>query len=439
MGKPKCPRFSEYFAINKPQQELDFVDVLLTTDLPVYIDPYAFKVGSDDSAVVCNNLVVDFFETILDCIRTGRDYHGRRLLDNLNEPNETRLGVSSASPQGRGVGKLQAGQVYDKLAKSEAVKTGLLRDLSDCELLIPGISQDKISDITTNIIRGELAAFTSEQCFKHGVPLRRVPRGVAWLEDQHAWKNDSAFLPLFENSPIILIPRWMVRRKIAADHQEYYRDFVLTFLQQENLDTASGLVELLQNGKRRVTKKRLGEQYPCNKDWLREFSEKHKEVFERYREYLNDKLSEMNGSELEKFIRDVQQLHGGGPVILGDVVMGDKNTVHGNNNAGLVGSGTINARDITVYSEAVNNLGLDEATKRALITAREAVEAAGLSQTDKADVNDSLGRITVELEKKEREPGLIRRYFNRIKEVASGVASVLSSAKVIQEAIELAA
>ncbi len=439
MGKSTCPRFSEYFGINKPQQELDFVDILLTTDLPVYVDPYAFKVGLDDKAVVCNNLVVDFFETILDCIRTGRDHRGRRLLDNLNEPNETRLGVSSTSPQGRGVGKLQAGQVYDKLAKSEAVKTGLLRDLSDCELLIPGISQDKISDITTNIIRGELAAFTAEQCFKYGVPLRRIPRGVAWLEDQHAWKNDTAFLPIYENSPIILIPRWMIRRKIAADHQEYYRDFVLTFLQQENLDTASGLVEVLQNGKRRVTKKRLSEQYPCNKDWLREFSEKNKEVFDRYREYLNDKLSEMNGSELEKFIRDVQLLHGGSPVILGDVVMGDKNTVHGNVNAGLVGSGTINARDITVYSEAVNNSALDEATKKTLITAREAVETARLSQTDQADVNDSLGRITLELEKKVHEPGLVRRYFNRIKEVASGVASVLSSAKVIKDAIDVAA
>ena len=54
-------------------------------------------------------------------------------------------------------------------------------------------------------------------------------------------------------------------------------------------------------------------------------------------------------------------------------------------------------------------------------------------------MNDSLGRITAELEKEEKEPGLIRRYFNRIKDVAAGVASVLSTAKVIKDVIDMAA
>jgi hypothetical protein len=338
MGKPTCPRFSEHFGINKPQHELEFVDILLTADLPLYIDPYAFKVGISDTAIECNNLVIDYFETILECIRTDRHFRGRELLSQLSEPNETRLGVSSDKPQGRGVGRHQAGLVYDRLAKSEAVTTGLLRDLSDCELLIPGISQDKISDIATNVIRAVLAKFTTKQCFKHGVPTKLVPRGPAWSEGQHGWVNDYARLPIYRNGPLILVPKWMVRRHIAADHQEYYSKFVLEFLQREDLYACSSLVEVLRGGKRRVTKKSLMEQHPCTKDWLREFSEKHKEVFQRYREYMATKLTPMNSSELEKLIRQNQESHGGIPLVLGDYVMGDKIRVDGNVNASVIGS-----------------------------------------------------------------------------------------------------
>jgi len=201
------------------------VDILPETDLPLYLDPYAFKVGSSTTAIECNNLVVDYFDTVLQCIRDGKHVRGRGLLDSLGEPNETRFGLSIAKAQGRGVGRQQASTVYDKLADSKAVKTGMLRDLSDCELLIPGISQDKISDITTNIVRGRLATFTLRQCRKHGVPTKRVERGVARSEEHHDWANAYAELLLFENKPLILVPKWMARRQIAANHQEYYMGF----------------------------------------------------------------------------------------------------------------------------------------------------------------------------------------------------------------------
>jgi hypothetical protein len=441
MSKQSCPRFSEYFGINKPQQELDFVDILPDTDLPLYIDPYAFKVGASETAAVCNNLVVDFFETLLDCIRSGRHQRGQALLNNLREPNETHLGVSETESQGRGVGREQAGALYDRLSNSKAVRSGMLRDLSDCELMIPQISQDKISDTTTYIVRGELATFTTVQCLKYSVPTRQVQRGVAWDDDNHEWVNGYSHLPIYKDEPLILVPKWMVRREIAVDHNEYYNDFVLNYLQQEHLNAGSGLVQTLKNGKRRVTKKSLREEHPKSKDWLREFSEQHPDVLKQYREYLNSKLSPINSGELEKLIRHVQQLHGGSPAIVlnfGEMTMGDKNTVRGNATGSVVGSGTINARNLTAYSESVNNSGLDPELIKVLIAAREAVETAGLSQTDAADVNDSLSRITAELQKDAKEPGLILRYFNRIKDVAAGVASVLSSAKTINDIIQFA-
>jgi len=78
------------------------------------------------------------------------------LLNGLSEPNETHLGLSSGRPQGRGVSGKQAFDLYRHLTRSRAAASGLLSELADCDLFIEGIGPDKISDISTNIIRREL-------------------------------------------------------------------------------------------------------------------------------------------------------------------------------------------------------------------------------------------------------------------------------------------
>jgi hypothetical protein len=74
-------------------------------------------------------------------------------------PNETRLGKSQGKPQGRGVSGKQQLDLYEALADSEAAKTGILSEIAECDLFIEGIGPDKISDITTNIIRSPLIEY----------------------------------------------------------------------------------------------------------------------------------------------------------------------------------------------------------------------------------------------------------------------------------------
>ncbi len=110
--------------------------------------------------------------------------------------------------------------------------------------------------------------------------------------------------------------------------------------------------------------------------------------------------------------------------------MGDKFEVKGD----VVGSALgrrarVKAGDINVYKQAVDqSSGLDDELKNVLKQAREAIESAGLSEVDKADVAEDLDKLTVELEKPEKDSGLVRRYWNRIKEVAPTVAALLGSA-----------
>lgn len=115
--------------------------------------------------------------------------------------------------------------------------------------------------------------------------------------------------------------------------------------------------------------------------------------------------------------------------------MSDKIEIKGDAIGSAVGAGArVRTRDITVYKQAVDqSSGIDEELKRVLKEARDAIEQATVSEADKADATDDLAKLTAELEKPEKDPGLVRRYFNRIKEVVPTVASLISSAKTIAD------
>lgn len=277
-------RLSDYFGLKKSQAELDFVDVPVTSDLVLFIDPYAFTLDSDPWFVECNNLVVDYFALLVDSIRAGSNDQAKNLLSNLHEPEDTHLGFAQSGAPGRGVGRNQANDLLDALAKSKAVQTGALDDLSDCELLIPGISADKISDVTTNIIRGQLLEYTEAQCALHGIKTQRVQGGVHWDLQSHKWVNRYANLPLVNGRRILLIPKACVRFRPAVTAQEFYNDFVLDFLEAEHLRANDSLVRTLRNGTKRVFRKDLKSHYPFNKEFLFKFSQDHPEVLRSYKD-----------------------------------------------------------------------------------------------------------------------------------------------------------
>jgi hypothetical protein len=281
------PRFSASFGINKQQSQLDFVDIDTDEDKQLFIDPRVFSESSDAWSLECNDSIISFFQAVLDAIGRGDDARGRTLLDSLHEPNETFLGVSAAKPAGRGIGRAQADQLYDRIKRSRAAQTGLLSELSDFELFIPGIGDDKVSDITTNIIRHHLIRYTQVQCDLHGIDLiGDVPSGMIWDAERSRWTNRYVQLPVINGQKVLLLPKASVRWRMSFSHPEYYNKYVLEFLQAEHLRRHTGLVETLKDGRRRVTKKSLKEVHPLAKDFLAAFTEQYPEVLERYKRVM---------------------------------------------------------------------------------------------------------------------------------------------------------
>jgi hypothetical protein len=280
------PRFSQAFKLNKTQSQLDFVDVPLHTDIWLCVDPFAISQRVDVLSQQSHATLLAFFQEVVDSIRSGNMSRAQELLLHLREPNETHLGLSQNRSKGAGIGPMQARQIFTALRDSSAVRTGFLNSLEECELMIEGIGRDKLSDLATNILREHLVGYTQEQCNLHNIPVTGVALPPVFNAETMEWQSRYAQMPVWRNSYALLVPKAFVRSVPTYDHQQYYRHFVLNYLQAEELSAASSLVHALRNGKLVVYKKDLEERFPCTKEFLYEFSRGHPEVLQNYRDHL---------------------------------------------------------------------------------------------------------------------------------------------------------
>jgi hypothetical protein len=293
------PRVSQYFHLRRSQPSLDFVDVDVVGDVRLYIDPLSLRTLSDDWAAECVALIQDFFGTVIGAIRSGDDGVATDLLKRLREPNETHLGLSRGPARGRGVGLTSATQLTAALGRSEAVKSGLLKDLEETILMVEGVNHDIISDMTTNIIREPLINYTKGVCSQYGIPITpNVYPGPMWDPATKNWKVQYADLPMPNGRPLILIPKAIVRRKFHYNEDEYFRYFILPYLAESEISVQSELVHLLADGRTpRVNKKDLINKFGKGKRLITRITLEHPEILQRYRDAKMSEAQDLPGHD----------------------------------------------------------------------------------------------------------------------------------------------
>ena len=286
-------RVSQYFRLGRTQPSLDFVDVGITGDVRIFVDPRALRLLPSKWGDECVSLVQNFFRTVLGAIHDGDDKRAQYLLRALREPNETHLGLSKTVARGRALGPDSARDVWGSLSKSEAAKSGLLEDLEDTILMVEGVDVDIVSDITTNIIREPLIKYTQDACAFYEIPCAgEVDSGPLWDPTRLEWSNELVRLPVTKNGKLLLVPKVIVRSKMQYSQHEYYRDYILEYLRERELSAHSELVQLLKNGQRRVTIKDLKAKYGRGKTTIVRETRQNPTLLQRYRA---DKRGEVHG------------------------------------------------------------------------------------------------------------------------------------------------
>lgn len=299
-------KISQIYNLEKSQRELDFIDIDIDNDLPLFVDPYFLSHRKDSWSMSAHRTIQSFFHHVSDLLEAGFQKEARVLFENLSEPNETCLGVSIDRPRGRGVGSDEAAKIFDSLMDSNAIESGLIGHFEDFVVFVDGVGKDKISDLTTNLTREHLIKYTQDQCRLHGIELTNdVPTGFYWDDTELRWNSRLTEMLVINDRKILLVPKGAVTFSYYYAPEKYCQHFVLNFLQHEHVRLSSSLARVKKRKKGpdlilppfKKTLIKLEE--PFRKEYLRDFTKKHPSVFNEFRKKAKDNMHSLTNEQLD--------------------------------------------------------------------------------------------------------------------------------------------
>ncbi len=315
-------KISEIYGISRSQNELDFVDIDISTDILLFVDPYQLSKYSSPFAVEANKRINSFFAYLIELLIAKQYNKAFDIFSHVGEINETCLGMSQGKPGGRGIGPKNTEAIFSELIKSDAVKLKQMNDLEDLRIFVKGVDKDKISDMSSNIIRDLLIEYTQQQCELHNIPLTpNTPSGFYWDYKTRSWKSCLTDMLVIEGKKYLLVPKLAVSYSNRYTPGVLYNEFTLTFLQDENIRDKTSLVQFRKEKKGYrepfVTKKSIKEIHEKQinedefKDWLSNFVEANPKVFSDFKKEAYKNMKEIDWkedkAEIAKFLIDELQ------------------------------------------------------------------------------------------------------------------------------------
>lgn len=230
--------------------DIDFIDIPVDTDVPFFTDIDRIFASPGFVAELAKQRLNDFFQTLANYAQK-RDYDGMyQLLSYGHEPNETHLGLSRYSSRGRGVTPEILQPIIKEMLDKNLFEAGLVSNLSDLHLLTPNFGPDRLSDLTTNIIREVLHAFTRSQYETWNIPYdatKLVYRMPIWDMNSHHWRTLKAPEFLTLGRPTLLIPKSFVGTTLLSSPAQLLQKWALAYGQQFHLQVCSALCKQYKN------------------------------------------------------------------------------------------------------------------------------------------------------------------------------------------------
>lgn len=287
--------FTNFFNINNSNghRDLNFIDIDLDKDTKLFIDPSLINGLLDDFCENSNNTITSFFNCIFDNFKNNNTEALKLLLNYGHEPNETKLGMSSGKPKGKGTTSDGLYDIFKDIAHRNLMDYELIEDPMDLCVFVHKFAEDKMSDLITNVIRNQLYQFTVAQCNNYGISLseNKTNLGKYWDIDASDWKTLYDYALLVNEKPILLVPKNIVRDKYIYSVNQYFNIKILEFRQQYHLSNQTSLCRLkttknrgsfyVKPSKKKLRKVEVGEM--ASKDFVTEITKKNPQLIKDFR------------------------------------------------------------------------------------------------------------------------------------------------------------
>lgn len=214
------------------QYDVDFVIPRVGLDVAVGIDPFLLYKSRDPDYRLMHAHLVETFNLGIRAVQMNKLSEATRIL-NFPEVSAIGMGYTRSGKRGSGVGTFLTGLIIDTIIGSTSLQERGIRHVEEMQLLSAGIGPDRVSDMTANVLKKFLLEYTQRQCVIWGIPLKSgVPIEHIFDEQSFEWKDSYEDLPVspIDGSPILLVPRRIVRALPWINYDDFYRTEFKTYL-----------------------------------------------------------------------------------------------------------------------------------------------------------------------------------------------------------------
>jgi hypothetical protein len=227
------PRLVDAFELSFSQDDVDFAIPHLREDIPLCIDPFLMWSSEDPSYRVLHTQLLAFFEQLRALVKAGRDVEASRLLLTCEEPKEFGLGYALGSKRGSAVGPELGRAILALYHLIPQLGTAGLSHIEEIQLLVPGVAEDRMSDLTACILKGYFLDYTAECSRQYGLPTKsfRIPN--VYDHGPATWRAGvQVSLPYnpLDGSPLILTPLNLLRHLPWINYEDYYSSYYAPYV-----------------------------------------------------------------------------------------------------------------------------------------------------------------------------------------------------------------
>jgi hypothetical protein len=239
------PRLTDHYGIPLRQEELDFPIPFLDEDIPLYVDPFLlWKIPSlmDNSL---HTTIISSFNNLGRLYTDGKEKLAIDTLIALSECDEVGLG-NSKTRVGKKIGEATAIEILNLFRIIPQIRAEGFSHFEEIQLLIDGVSKDRICDISCSLIKSFLIDYSMQQCQKLGIPMEKVTVALFDYKSQQFISEDT-LLPVNPDNkkPILLTPKRWLRFSPWINYEDYFHNHYIKDV-EKHLEDRKNRVEILE-------------------------------------------------------------------------------------------------------------------------------------------------------------------------------------------------
>lgn len=228
------PRINDFYGKSFTQQEVDFAIPFLNEDLPLYIDPFLMwkSPSQQDSSLHLN--LVNSFNYLGNQFLKGNE-QALKILIHSSECNEIGLG-NSKTRNGKRIAEKTARQVLSLYKDIPQISSAGFTHFEEIQLFVDNVAQDRISDISANLVKSFLIDYTIDQAEKYGIPIEKCTVTV-FSNRTFKLEDEQVYLPMnpISKQPVLFVPKRWLRFSTFINYDDYFNGYYVKDIDAKSL------------------------------------------------------------------------------------------------------------------------------------------------------------------------------------------------------------